>query len=413
MVVARAIELTSAVIADSSAADPPEENNLHMSEIQGDHRFSALRDLFQENLDAGEDLGASLAVVRNGVFLVDLWGGWVDIEHGTPWVKDTITATWSVTKTMTALAALVLVDRGELDVYAPVARYWPEFAANGKAGIEVRHLLSHTSGVSGWARPFNYDEVYDWDRSTSLLAAQAPWWEPGSASGYHATSFGHLVGEVVRRITGTSIGRFFADEIAGPLGADFHIGLPERDFPRVSNVVFPGYPFPEDPLAEPLAPDSVPAKTAGPPFDKVAEAATDAWRRAEIPADNGHGNARSVARIQSIVSNAGEVDGVRLLSPRTIELIFDQQSDGVDLAVGLPARFGIGYGLPHPDLVPYIPDGRCCFWFGWGGAIVINDLDRQMTFAYVMNKMALSSPGGLGTERTKAYTRTAFSCADA
>jgi hypothetical protein len=157
----------------------------------------------------------------------------------------------------------------------------------------------------------------------------------------------------------------------------------------------------------------VPAKTAGPPFDKVAEAATDAWRRAEIPADNGHGNARSVARIQSIVSNGGEVDGVRLLSPRTIELIFDQQSDGVDLAVGLPARFGIGYGLPHPDLVPYIPDGRCCFWFGWGGAIVINDLDRQMTFAYVMNKMGISSPGGLGTERTKAYTRTAFSCADA
>jgi CubicO group peptidase (beta-lactamase class C family) len=127
-----------------------------MSEIQGeyDHRFSALRDLFQENLDAGEDLGASIAVVRNGVFLVDLWGGWVDIEHGMPWVKDTVTATWSVTKTMTALAALVLVDRGELDVYAPVARYWPEFAANGKADIEVRHLLSHTSGISGWERPF-------------------------------------------------------------------------------------------------------------------------------------------------------------------------------------------------------------------------------------------------------------------
>jgi CubicO group peptidase (beta-lactamase class C family) len=219
----------------------------------------------------------------------------------------------------------VLVDRGELDVYAPVARYWPEFAANGKAGIEVRHLLSHTSGVSGWEPPFAYEDVYDWDRSTSLLAAQAPWWEPGSASGYHNTSFGHLVGEVVRRITGTSIGKFFADEIAGPLEADFQIGLAERDFPRVSNVVSPGYPFPEDPLAEPLDPDSVPAKTFGPPFDEVAEAATAAWRRAEIPAGNGHGNARSVARIQSIVSNAGEVDGIKLLSPRTIDLIFDQQ----------------------------------------------------------------------------------------
>jgi CubicO group peptidase (beta-lactamase class C family) len=386
-----------------------------MSKVQGayDDRFSPLRDLFQENLDTGEDLGASIAVVRNGDFLVDLWGGWADVERSMPWVRDTITATWSVTKTMTALAALVLVDRGALDVYSPVARYWPEFAANGKAGVEVRHLLSHTSGVSGWEPPFSHEDVYDWDRSTSLLAAQAPWWEPGSASGYHDTSFGHLVGEVVRRITGTSIGRFFADEIAGPLGADFQIGLPEEDFPRVSNVIFPGYPFPEDPLAEPLDPESVPAKTSGPAFDKVAAAATDAWRRAEIPSGNGHGNARSVARIQSIVSNAGEVDGVKLLSPRTIDLIFDQQSDGVDLVAGLPVRFGIGYALPHPVLAPHVPDGRCCFWFGWGGAIVVNDLDRRMTFAYVMNKMGLSSPGGLGTERTKAYTRAAFLCAGA
>jgi CubicO group peptidase (beta-lactamase class C family) len=381
-----------------------------MSEVQGeyDDRFLPLCRLLQENLDAGEDLGASIAVVRNGVSLVDLWGGWADLERSTPWVRDSITVAWSVTKTMTALAALVLVDRGELDVYAPVARYWPEFAANGKASIEVRHLLSHTSGVPGWERPFRHEDVYDWDRSTSLLAAQAPWWKPGSASGYHDMSYGHLVGEVVRRITGTSIGRFIAAEIAGPLGADFQIGLPQRDFPRVSHVFFPGYPFEE----EPLDPDSVPAKTFGPRFDMAAPA-TDAWRRAEIPALNGHGNARSVARIQSIVSNAGEVDGVRLLSPRTIELIFDQQSDGVDLVLGLPVRFGIGYALPHPVLAPYTPNGRCCFWFGWGGSIVVNDLDRRMTFAYVMNKMGMGSRGGLGTERTEAYTRAAFMCADA
>jgi CubicO group peptidase (beta-lactamase class C family) len=182
-----------------------------------------------------------------------------------------------------------------------------------QAGIEVRRLLSHTSGVSGWEPPFAHEYVYDWEWSTSLLAAQAPWWEPGSASGHHDTSYGHLVGEVVRRITGASIAKFFADEIAGPLGADSQIGLPKEDFPRVSNIVFPGSPFPEDPV--PLDPDSVPAKTFGPPFDKVAAAATDAWRHAEIPAGNGHGNARSVARIQPIISNGGEVDGVRLLSP--------------------------------------------------------------------------------------------------
>ena len=193
-----------------------------------------------------------------------------------------------------------------------MARYWPEFAANGKSHVEVRHLLSHASGVSGWEPPFAHEDVDDWERSTSRLAAQAPWWEPGSASAYHDTSYGHLVGEVVRRVTGDSIGKFFADEIARPLGADFHIGLADRPFPRVSIVFFPGYPF-EEP--EPPKPDSVPAKTFGPLFD-MAATATDAWRRAEIPASNGHGNARSVARIQSIVSNAGEVDGIRLLSPK-------------------------------------------------------------------------------------------------
>jgi CubicO group peptidase (beta-lactamase class C family) len=388
-----------------------EENGDPMSVVQGtcDDTYSPLRGLLEENLEAGEDLGASIAVVRDGVSVVDLWGGWSDVERTKPWTRDTITATFSVTKTMTALAALVLVDRGELDVYAPVARYWPEFAANGKASIEVRHLLSHTSGVSGWDPPFAYEDVYDWERSTARLAAQAPWWEPGSASGYHNISFGHLVGEVGHRITGVSLGAFFAEEIAGPLEADFQIGLPEADFPRVSNVFFPGYPFDDEEAPDP---DSVPAKTFGPPFD-MAATATDAWRQAEIPADNGHGNARSVARIQSVVSNAGEVDGIRLLSPRTIDLIFDQQSDGVDLAAGVPARFGIGYGLPHPVLVPFVPDGRCCFWFGWGGSIVVNDLDRRMTFAYVMNKMGTDTPGGLGPERTKAYTRAAFLSADA
>ena len=385
-----------------------------MSEVHGEHdeRFAALHGDFQHFLDTGEELGASLAVVHEGELVVDLWGGWADSEGSQPWLADTITATWSVTKTMTALAALVLVDRGELDVYSPVARYWPEFAANGKADIEVRHVLSHTSGVSGWEPPFVPEDVYDWDRSTSMLAAQAPWWEPGTASGYHDTTYGHLVGEIVRRITGTSIGTFFATEIARPLRADFQIGVPESDFPRISNVVFPGYPFAEDPSMDAPDPDSIPVKTFGPVHDEVAAAATGAWRRAEIPAANGHGNARSVATIQAVVSNGGEVDGIRLLSPDTIDLIFDQQSDGLDLAVGVPVRFGIGYGLPHPGLVPYVPAGRCCFWLGWGGAIVVNDLDRQLTFAYVMNKMGVSSPGGMGTERTKTYTRTAFNCAD-
>ena len=187
----------------------------------------------------GEDLGASLVVDIDGETVVDLWGGWADEARTVPWTENTITNVFSTTKTMTRLAALVLVDRGELDLDANVATYWPEFAARGKAGIKVRQLLSHTSGVSGWEQPITLEDLYDWDKSTALLAAQAPWWEPGTASGYHVLNYGHLIGEVIRRITGQRLGEFFAAQIAGPLGADFHIGLPPSEFHRVANVVPP------------------------------------------------------------------------------------------------------------------------------------------------------------------------------
>ncbi|MCU1502437.1 MAG: esterase [Ilumatobacteraceae bacterium] len=360
-----------------------------------DPRFEKVRDLLGESLDSGADLGASVAVVIDDTMVVDLWGGSTDAEQTAPWGRDTITNVWSTTKTMTSLAALVLVERGDLDPYAPVARYWPEFAANGKEAIEVRHLMSHTSGVSGWAQPVVVEDLYDSEKSTSMLAAQAPWWEPGSASGYHALNQGHLVGEVVRRITGQSLGTFFAEAVARPLGADFHIGLDPSEFHRVSNVV-PPPPLPFDMAA--IDPNSPAFKTfTGPPADATASW-TDAWRRAEIGAANGHGNARSVARIQHVVANGGTTDGVRLLSPSTIDVIFDEQSDGVDLVLGVPLRFGIGYGLPQQDTIPYIPAGRVCFWGGWGGSIIVVDCDRRMTIAYMMNKMEAGIIGGLRSE---------------
>ena len=165
--------------------------------------------------------------------VVDLWGGWADVAKTRPWEKDTIVNVYSTTKTMTALCALILADRGELDFDAPVARYWPEFAANGKAAVKVSHLMSHSAGLSGWKEPLKPEDIYDWDKAVALLAAQAPYWEPGTASGYHAVTQGYLVGEVVRRISGRSLGTFFREEVAGPLGADFHIGLPAReDHPR-------------------------------------------------------------------------------------------------------------------------------------------------------------------------------------
>jgi CubicO group peptidase (beta-lactamase class C family) len=348
-------------------------------------RFDSLRELFAAKLESGEDLGASLAVNIDGEMVVDLWGGWADEARTAPWTENTIANVFSTTKTMTALAALVLVDRGDLDLDSPVAKYWPEFAAQGKAGIKVRHLLSHTSGVSGWEQPITREDLYDWDRSTALLAAQAPWWEPGTASGYHALSYGHLIGEVIRRITGQRLGEFFAAQIAGPLGADFHIGLPPSEFHRVTKVVSPPTPSDAPPFdPKQLDPNSVAFKTwTNPSMPGPEYHWNEGWRRADIGAANGHGNARSAARLQSAVACGGLVDGVRLLSPRTIDRIFEVQSDGIDLVIGVPFKFGVGYGLT--------PEGRVCFWGGTGGSTVIIDVDRRITFAYVMNKMA---PGG-------------------
>jgi CubicO group peptidase (beta-lactamase class C family) len=349
-------------------------------------RFEPLRELFAFKLESGEDLGASLAVNIDGEMVVDLCGGWADEARTVPWTENTITNVFSTTKTMTSLAALVLVDRGELDLDANVAAYWPEFAARGKAGIKVLQLLSHTSGVSGWDQPVTIDDVYDWDKSTAMLAAQAPWWEPGTASGYHALTFGHLIGEVIRRITGQRLGEFFATQIAGPLGADFHIGLPPSEFPRVSKLV-PWPPQPTYPAQ--LDPNGPAFKTfTGPDLSlNIERSWTERWRRADIGAVNGHGNARSVARIQSAVACGGEVDGIRLLSPRTINRIFEVQSDGIDLVLGDRLKIGVGYALPWPEVLPFVPEGRVCFGAGAGGSLVIADADRRMTFAYVMNKM--------------------------
>ncbi|MBJ8347546.1 serine hydrolase [Antrihabitans sp. YC2-6] len=367
-----------------------------------DDRFAGVGAALDEQLAAGEELGASIVVDIDGQTVVDIWGGHCDSDRTTEWTSDTITNVWSTTKTITNLAALMLVDRGELDVFAPVADYWPQFAANGKEGVEVRHLMSHTSGVSGWEQPFTVEDLFDWQKSTELLAAQSLWWEPGKASGYHAQNMGHLVGEVIRRVTGKHLKEFVATEIAGPLGADFQIGAREADWPRIADVV-PPPPLPID--LSVLPEDNLMRKTLGSPPLEATVANTAPWRNADMGAFNGHGNARSVARIMSAISLGGAVDGVRLLTPKTIDLIFEEQSNGADLVLGIPLRFGIGYGLPQLDTVPYIPDDRICFWGGWGGSMIIMDLDRRMTVSYMMNKMG---PGLVGSPRSEAYLRAVY-----
>ena len=372
-----------------------------MADVQGtcDPRFEGVRDALASTLDQGLDVGASAAVVLEGEPVVDVWGGFADEARTVPWDRDTIINVWSTTKTMAALCALLLADRGELDFDAPVARYWPEFKAGGKEGVEVRHLLSHNAGLSGWQEPMAPADLYDWDKATSLLAAQEPWWEPGTASGYHAITQGYLVGEVVRRITGQTIGSFFAAELAAPLGADFHIGLAAEHDDRVALVI------PPPPLdIGTVDPESIAIRTLSNPPLSAEQSWEIPWRRAEIPAAGGHGNARSVAAVQAVLANGGELGGRRFLSAAGCEAVLREQSYTTDLVLGVPIRFGLGYGLTSAEM-PLGPNPRTCFWGGWGGSLVLVDMDARMVVTYVMNKMG---EGTLGDIRGASVAAAAF-----
>jgi CubicO group peptidase (beta-lactamase class C family) len=345
-------------------------------------RFDAVRGAFAEIL-VNDDVGASVAVSVDGEMVVDLWGGWMDGARRRPWMADTLVNVFSSTKTLTALCALLLADRGELDLDAPVARYWPDFAANGKADVRVRHLLGHTAGLSGFEGEAGEALLYDWDAACARLAAQAPWWQPGSASGYHAITQGYLVGEVVRRISGQTLGGFLRTEIAGPLGADFHVGLDPAHFARVADLIPPeidagAFLMPE--------PGSIAARTlAGTPTD-VAWTREAPWRQAEIPAANGHGNARALVRAHTPLVNGGAAFGVRLMSAAGCRRVFDEQANGIDLVLGVPVRFGLGYGIVN-DTFPFSPNPNTCFWGGYGGSVIVADFDAHVCVGYAMNRM--------------------------
>src|SRR5512135_1726227 len=239
--------------------------------------YEEVRKVFEGHFDTGQDVGASVCVTKNGETVVDLWGGHADAAKTRPWVKDTIINVYSTTKTMTALTALLLADRGLIDFTAPVAKYWPEFAANGKGNITVAQLMSHSAGLSGWKEKISKNDLYDWGKATALLAAQSTFWEPGTAPGYHALTQGYLVGEVIRRVTGKSIGTVFREEIAGPLGADFWIGLPASEDDRVAELIPPP---PGDAVGDNAAMSELTRNMAVNPGIDVAETKTRAWRGA-------------------------------------------------------------------------------------------------------------------------------------
>lgn len=370
-----------------------------------DARFEPVREIFERSFASGEEIGASVAVTLDGQSVIDLWGGHVGAERTRPWQRDTIVNTYSTTKGMTAICAHQLVEAGKLDLDAPVVRYWPEFGQAGKGSIPVRWLLSHQAGLPAVREPLPKDAFYDWDLMIGALAEQEPWWEPGTRHGYHALTFGFLVGEVIRRASGRTVGEWFREHVAGPLGADYHIGLaPEHDA-RVAQLVGSLAPRTGEgglelpgPLGQFMKDMTDPSTLTGATFNNPPRLAdvvnTRAWRGAEVPAANGHGTARALARIYGALACGGAVDGVRLLSPESIALARSEQAFGPDAVLGgLPMRFGLGFML-RQDLMPISPNPHAFGHPGAGGSIGMADPDARLGFGYVMNKMHLGLVGG-------------------
>jgi CubicO group peptidase (beta-lactamase class C family) len=356
-------------------------------------KFTRVRDAFAKEFADGNELGASLCLTLEGETVVDLWAGFMDGERTQPWQRDTLANVYSTTKGITALAAHRLVDEGLLDLDAPVARYWPEFAQNGKERLPVRFLLSHQAGLCAISQPISPETIYDWSEMTRLLAEQKPWWEPGTAHGYHALTFGWLVGELVRRLRGKKIGDVVREEIATPLGVEFEIGFgPELDARVAPLLQGPLHPPPGEASLDMLAtiqqnPDGMLARTFGNPALLTVSPNTRVWRAAELAAANGHSNAHSLARIYGALANGGALDGVRLLSKEAVERASAEQVNGKDEVLPVPAtRLGLGFFLPT-DAEPLGPNPRAFGHGGAGGSYSMADPESRLSFGYVMNLM--------------------------
>ncbi|MBW2243638.1 MAG: beta-lactamase family protein [Deltaproteobacteria bacterium] len=363
-----------------------------MGDIQGSchEAFEGVRAVFEEGFRERDEIGAAVSVFLDGEPVVDLWGGFADQARTQPWQRDTLVNVYSTTKGAAAFCAHRLVDQGKLDLDAPVAEYWPEFAAEGKQDIPVRWLLSHRAGLPAVREVLPGEALYDWDAMASALAAETPWWTPGEEHGYHALTYGWLVGEVVRRISGKSLGTFFRDEIAGPLDLDFHIGLPEAEHGRVAEMGPMAMPGPDEKDALDIGkmimadPEGMTARAFGNPPSMMAGVNVPEWRSAEIPGANGHTNARAVAKLYGIVA----LNDGRVISSESIEAARCEQSRGPDAVLGLSTRFGLGFMLSQDERTTRFGPSEEAFGHpGAGGSVGLADTQRRLGFGYVMNRM--------------------------
>jgi CubicO group peptidase (beta-lactamase class C family) len=350
-----------------------------------DTRFARVREAFAENFTKRAERGGAVTIAIDGKPVVDLWGGWADVARTKAWARDTLVNVFSVGKALNAIAALRLVEQGRVDLDAPIARLWPEFATNGKGAISLRTLLCHQAGLPAIRAPRPDGSMLDWAHMTTVLANETPWWEPGTAHGYHVNTYGFLVGEIVRRASGKTIGRFLRDEVCAPLDADFHIGLAASEHARVAEFQWPGgQPKPEFADDHLLMRWNAYWNPQG--FSGGTWVNTREWREAEVPSTNGHANARSIARVYSALAGGGSIDGVRILSVDALREATREHASGIDLISQRPIRFGLGFQLTQVER-PLGPNPNSFGHFGAGGSLGFCDPDTGLSFGYVTNDM--------------------------
>jgi len=368
--------------------------------------FEKVKEVFTANWD-GYEVGACCSVVYRGRTVVDLWGGFKDIKGKDPWEKDTLVNVFSTTKGMASLACAILAEEDKLDYDARVVEYWPEFGAEGKQDVTVAQLLSHQAGICGVDEKLVIEDLYDWDKMVRLLAAQKPYWKPGTALGYHAVTWGYFPGELIRRITGKTLGTCFREKVAEPLKADFYIGLPDSEMERVAGMIAAGRGR--------VAPKTGNVQSPAGPFFRAAllnpeirpfkDASSYAWRKAEIAAANGQANARGIARIYGAVANGGEIDGVRIISPQGIAAATQEEVRGLDLVRNVPNGFARGFALNLEGA--YGPNPQAFGHAGAGGSLGFADSQARLGFGYAMNQMQINPDD---ESRAARLVKAAYDC---